>query len=90
MLTSPPSTASATSAVSASSSWAAATAGSRSALQPTPISVLAFDPDAESVERARQLLPAELEQRVSYQVASGKEIEFEPGSFDLALFSWSL
>ncbi len=53
-------------------------------------SVLAFDPDAESVERARQLLPAELEQRVSYQVASGKEIEFEPGSFDLALFSWSL
>ena len=54
------------------------------------MSVLAFDPDAEAVERARQLLPAELEQRVSYQVASGKEIEIEPGSFDLALFSWSL
>jgi predicted RNA methylase len=53
-------------------------------------SVLAFDPDAEAVERARRTLPIELAQRVSYQVASGKEIEVEPGSFDLALFSWSL
>ena len=35
-------------------------------------SVLAFDPDAEAVERARQSLPAELAQRVSYRVASGK------------------
>ena len=53
-------------------------------------SVLALDPDAEAVERARRSLPAELADRVSYQVASGKEIEVEPGSFDLALFSWSL
>ena len=53
-------------------------------------SVLAFDPDAEAVELARRSLPIELAQRVTYQVASGKEIEVEPGSFDLALFSWSL
>ncbi len=53
-------------------------------------SVRAFDPDAGEVERARHSLPAELEQRVTYQVASGKEIEIEPASFDLALFSWSL
>jgi ubiquinone/menaquinone biosynthesis C-methylase UbiE len=53
-------------------------------------SVLAFDPDAEAVERARRSLPAELDQHVSYRVASGKEIEVESGSFDLALFSWSL
>src|SRR5712692_6539988 len=53
-------------------------------------SVLAFDPDAEAVERARSFLPAELAERVSYQVASGKEIELERLSFDLALFSWSL
>ena len=52
--------------------------------------VLAFDPDAEAIERARCSLPAELEQRVTYKVASGKELEVEPGSFDLALFSWSL
>ncbi|MEJ7568000.1 MAG: class I SAM-dependent methyltransferase [Gaiellaceae bacterium] len=53
-------------------------------------SVLAFDPDDEAVERARQSLPAELAQRVSYQVASGKKIELEPVSFDLVVFSWSL
>jgi predicted RNA methylase len=52
--------------------------------------VLAFDPDADAVERARRSLPIELAQRVRYQVASGKEIEVEPGAFDLALFSWSL
>ena len=53
-------------------------------------SVLAFDPDAEAVERARQSLPAELAQRVSYRVASGREIELEPVSFDLVVLSWSL
>ena len=52
--------------------------------------VLAFDPDAEAVERARRSLPAELADRVAYRAASGKEIEVEPTSFDLAVFSWSL
>jgi len=53
-------------------------------------SVLAFDPDAEAVERAQDSLPDELAERVAYQVASGKEIEIEPQSFDLVVFSWSL
>ena len=53
-------------------------------------SVLAFDPDAEEVARAWQSLPAELAQRVTYRVASGKEIELERNSFDLVVFSWSL
>jgi len=53
-------------------------------------SVLAFDPDADDVERARRSLPAEVAERVAYQVASGKEIELEPVSFDLVVFSWSL
>ena len=53
-------------------------------------SVFAFDPDAEAVERARRFLPASLADRVSYRVASGKEIEIEPHSFDLVVFSWSL
>jgi len=52
--------------------------------------VLAFDPDAEAVERARRSLPAELAGRVEYRVASGAEIEIERCAFDLALFSWSL
>ena len=51
---------------------------------------LAFDPDAEAVERARYALPAELAERVEYRVASGTEIQVEWGSLDLALFSWSL
>jgi predicted RNA methylase len=53
-------------------------------------SVFAFDPDADAVERARSFLPAALAGRVTYQVASGKEIEIEPHSFDLVVFSWSL
>jgi ubiquinone/menaquinone biosynthesis C-methylase UbiE len=52
--------------------------------------VLAFDPDAEAVDRARRSLPSELSGRVTYRVASGREIEIEPHSFDLAVFSWSL
>ena len=53
-------------------------------------SVLAFDPDLEAVERAQQSLPDELAERVAYRVASGTEIELEPLSFDLVVFSWSL
>src|SRR5919206_565746 len=45
--------------------------------------VLAFDPDAEAVGRARRFLPTALADRVAYHVASGKEIEVEPHSFDL-------
>jgi ubiquinone/menaquinone biosynthesis C-methylase UbiE len=52
--------------------------------------VLAFDPDSDAVGRARSSLPAELADRVTYQVASGEEIEIKPHSFDLVVFSWSL
>ena len=52
--------------------------------------VLAFDPDTGAVERARRSLPADLADRVHYRVASGTEIEIEPQSFDLTVFSWSL
>jgi len=52
--------------------------------------VLAFDPDSEAVERARQGLPAELANRVSYRAAAGTEIEIPKAAFDLIVFSWSL
>ncbi len=52
--------------------------------------VLAFDPDADAVRRARRSLPDELAERVTCLVASGRAIELEPSSFDLAVFSWSL
>ena len=59
-------------------------------IAPDAASVLAFDPDREAVEQARQSLPAQLAERVTYRVASGKEIELERHSFDLVVFSWSL
>jgi 2-polyprenyl-3-methyl-5-hydroxy-6-metoxy-1,4-benzoquinol methylase len=52
--------------------------------------VLAFDPDAEAVAKARSSLPAELAERVAFRVASGRELEVERGEFDLVVFSWSL
>jgi predicted RNA methylase len=52
-------------------------------------SVLAFDPDAAAIERARRELPAELAERVAYRVASGRALEVER-EFDLTVFSWSL
>jgi ubiquinone/menaquinone biosynthesis C-methylase UbiE len=52
--------------------------------------VLAFDPDAEAVAKGRESLPAELAERVEFRVASGTEVEVEPASFDLVVFSWSL
>jgi 2-polyprenyl-6-hydroxyphenyl methylase/3-demethylubiquinone-9 3-methyltransferase len=53
-------------------------------------SVVAFDPDREAVERARGALPVELVERVVFRVASAEQLEIEPGSFDLVVFSWSL
>lgn len=52
--------------------------------------VLAFDPDAEAITRARTALPDDFAERVTYEVASAKGIEVEPHSFDLVVFSWSL
>jgi ubiquinone/menaquinone biosynthesis C-methylase UbiE len=52
--------------------------------------VLAFDPNAESVEKARDSLPSELVERVTYRVASAKEIEVPHAAFDPVVFSWSL
>lgn len=52
--------------------------------------VLAFDPDAEAVAEARVALSAQLAEKVSFRVASAEQLEVEPGSFDLVIFSWSL
>ena len=52
--------------------------------------VLAFDPDAEAVEKGRTALSDELADRVSFLVSSAEQLEIAPGSFDLVVFSWSL
>ena len=53
-------------------------------------SVWAFDPDPESVEEARQKLPTELRDVVTYDVGSATDIEIPRGEFDIVVFSWSL
>ena len=50
-------------------------------------SVLAFDPDADELAKARESISSE---KVSFEVASAESIEVEPHSFDIVLFSWSL
>ena len=52
--------------------------------------VLAIDKDADAVTEARKTLPATLVDRVSYRIGSGKELDVEPHSFDITVFSWSL
>lgn len=52
--------------------------------------VVAFDSDAEAVGIARRSLPAEVAERVTFEVVSAEAIEIERGAFDLVVFSWSL
>jgi 2-polyprenyl-3-methyl-5-hydroxy-6-metoxy-1,4-benzoquinol methylase len=56
--------------------------------------VVAIDPDPEKVARARQNLPTDLEDRVSFHSIGLEEyITRHPpqaGSFDLVLLAWSL
>src|SRR5262249_51434146 len=57
---------------------------------PDAASVLAFDMDEEAIRDANDARPAELRERVRFEVADAAEIELPAGEFDLALFSWSL
>jgi len=52
--------------------------------------VLAFDPDQAEVARARSALPSRLAGRVTYRVASASEIEIQPASWEIVVFSWTL
>ena len=53
-------------------------------------SVLAVDPRAEAIGKARSLLPLELAERVRFEVGSVIELDQPPASFDAALLSHSL
>jgi ubiquinone/menaquinone biosynthesis C-methylase UbiE len=52
--------------------------------------VLAVDPDADRIDRARDEMPAELAGIVTFAVAGAAEVEAPHESFELALFSSSL
>ena len=53
-------------------------------------SVLALDPDATAIARARASLPERLRSRVSFQVADITSVELPPAAFDVVVLSWSL
>lgn len=53
-------------------------------------SVVGVDPDAEAISKARAATPAELAEKVRFEVAGVAELEQPPLSVDLVFFSWSL
>jgi ubiquinone/menaquinone biosynthesis C-methylase UbiE len=53
-------------------------------------SVLAIDPRVESIDKARNALPAGLADRVRFERGSALELDQPPASFDVALLSHSL
>jgi ubiquinone/menaquinone biosynthesis C-methylase UbiE len=53
-------------------------------------SVVAFDPDAESIAEAERALAADLREKVTFRVASAREVDVPRAAFDIVLFSWSL
>lgn len=52
--------------------------------------VFAFDPDAEAVAAAKARVPLETAERVTFRVASARQIEIPGTQFDIVVFSWSL
>jgi ubiquinone/menaquinone biosynthesis C-methylase UbiE len=57
---------------------------------PAARSVLAIDPHAEAIARARDMLPVESAGRVRFEIGSALELDQPPASFDVALLSHSL
>ena len=55
-----------------------------------PSMIEALDTDKTLVGTARINLPAEYVQKVKFQVGQAESLKFRPGTFDTALFSWSL
>lgn len=52
--------------------------------------IYAFDPSAESIEKAKEALSVEARRRVSFAVHAAEALDVERRRFDLALCGWSL
>ncbi len=57
---------------------------------PIARSVVALEPRAEAIAKARRNLPGGLARRVRFEIGSILERDYAPASFDVALFSHSL
>jgi ubiquinone/menaquinone biosynthesis C-methylase UbiE len=52
--------------------------------------VVATDPNAALIARAKRLAPRFLRRRVRYRVGTAEHMRFPKERFDVAIFSWSL
>ena len=55
-----------------------------------PAEIQALDPDSDSIKAARANLPRAEKGRIRYHVAQAENLNYPPGSFDIAVFSWVL
>jgi ubiquinone/menaquinone biosynthesis C-methylase UbiE len=53
-------------------------------------SVVAIEPNAESLATAQSLVPPELQERISFRLADAAELDEPAESFDAGFLSWSL
>ena len=52
--------------------------------------VVAIDPNAALIARARQLTPAPLRKKVRYRKGAAENLQLPDQSFEVAVLSWSL
>lgn len=52
--------------------------------------VMATDPNAALIARAKRLTPPSLRERVRYRVAAGEHLPFPDERFEVAILSWAL
>lgn len=56
----------------------------------TASSIVAVEPDAEKIHVARQMAASQGISNVSFRVGTAERVRVGGGTFDIALFSWSL
>ncbi len=52
--------------------------------------VVAIDPNAALIARAKQLTPASLREKVRYRIGAAENLWLPDQSFEIAVLSWSL
>ena len=59
-------------------------------IAPLARAVVATDPNAAFIARAKELTPASLRARVRYRVTAAEDLRLPDQRFDVAILSWSL
>jgi ubiquinone/menaquinone biosynthesis C-methylase UbiE len=52
--------------------------------------VVAIDPNASLIDRAKRLTPASLRKKVQYRTGRAEDLQLPDQSFEVAVLSWSL